>query len=413
MAGFRTVESIEIRPGEARMEEIKDVDRKVDPFLHVPLPVAGQAAGTSYEGSRSDGMKDFLAIGEKGGGAELKDNANLVRYDEKARDAKVQEAVQDPSLPNNSSTEITGARSLLENVAFYFKKAMGFMGGGLGGPMMIFSFMLRPGDTLEIHNAREFSDVLHLYNDKLKAFDEVSALSRSGQQLTPQQEKFLQNPETIDLNKQRLQMVKDNYQFHTLETANEPSSDVLDHLQAHLKADDYGSHFQFGEGEVFKDPSALLELVEDFLGKAYRGELKQGSTFPFLVRTASGDVIGARIRFSPANDMQNGVPVGPSSPGGRVVIGIEFDQPIGKDAIVETYPGQETRSVTRTSGGRNESIRVLDGEKQNTYMMYIIGGSYGPTGKFGLYTVYSGRYAPPISDSAFWSQHAFLSGKPK
>ena len=95
---------------------------------------------------------------------------------------------------------------------------------------------------------------------------------------------------------------------------------------------------------------------------------------------------------------------------GRVVLEITFDQPIGEEAVTEIAEGQNVLRANRLSGGRQEAVQVVDGARPATNTLYVMGGSYGPTGRMGLYTVFSGEYAPPMNDTAYWNHHAFLTG---
>lgn len=146
MPGFRAGEKIEVRPGETRMEEIKELDRKVDPFIHV-TPFSGEVASTLYDPGKNSALREFLEVGERGGIPEVNVRTKLEEYTA----SKSRFLLTDGS--EEGLTELPRAEihkpSLMEGILGVFRKIGGWFGGGLGGPMMIFGgLFLRPQEKL-------------------------------------------------------------------------------------------------------------------------------------------------------------------------------------------------------------------------------------------------------------------------
>jgi hypothetical protein len=161
----------------------------------------------------------------------------------------------------------------------------------------------------------------------------------------------------------------------------------------------------------FGGAEELISFSEKLLARAYKGEVKPGAEVEVTLSPKGQKPLKGKMRVLRTGEKIDGVDVGPSDTGGRLVVEVKFDRPIGKEGVVELKDGQKALEVDRNSGGRTEKVKVVEGEKADTDTIYIVGGSYGPTGKFGLYTVFSGRYAPPISDTAYWGKHAFVTGE--
>ena len=178
-----------------------------------------------------------------------------------------------------------------------------------------------------------------------------------------------------------------------------PENQTYKHLEVHFRGNDFGSVFT--ESKAFREPHEIISSAEDYLQKAYKGELKPGQSIE-----ADSDDSHYRVRFLPTNSVVDGVSVGSSAAGGRVVLQMEFDRVIGQDAVV-SLEGRSPSREQRTLGGRDEEVNIVEGNAPETKTMYIIGGSFGSTGKFGLYTLYPGTYAPPVNNRAYWEQHAF------
>jgi hypothetical protein len=155
MPGFKGIEKIEIRENgghaEARATEVLTA-----PFVRPNLVEPG---AHSYESPRPEGLQGFLALGEIPG-KELADYTEALRRSS-PNDLEFRPLPQAEGIQKNAFVEypppVTGFRSLLQNVAYYFKAAMG---GGLGGPMMIFGFLLNPkllSPAPQAMNAEQFT----------------------------------------------------------------------------------------------------------------------------------------------------------------------------------------------------------------------------------------------------------------
>jgi hypothetical protein len=111
---------------------------------------------------------------------------------------------------------------------------------------------------------------------------------------------------------------------------------------------------------------------------------------------------------------------------GRVVITLHFDSPIGSDALVSlpSQPEAHQIRVIRDAATPSESIvtavRTTKDGIPNTSEVTVIAGPYGPTGKWGIYTMFPGQEAPPFpnerqpedvreSYERFWQTHGFLA----
>lgn len=169
MPGVKGFESGELRLGEARIETVKEIDEKAEPFIHPVLPMGNDGISAGYQAPKPEGLKNFLEIGERGGSPEAQLADKLQRYDLSMDRPLSREAIN-PGPMDFPPAEISGARSLLQNVSYYFKKTIdlwfGAMGGGLGGPMMIFGFLLGPkgsggegsGSPINIKLSRDFEE---------------------------------------------------------------------------------------------------------------------------------------------------------------------------------------------------------------------------------------------------------------
>lgn len=252
-------------------------------------------------------------------------------------------------------------------------------------------------------DADEFKTQLTQLNEKLTDFDRVSSLERSGKQEEARAEIVRIGTDVFEQLKtvaeQRSAIVQENYQVHELVSATD-DRDTLDHLDAHLNGTEFGS--VFSKSDTFPDSASIISFTEDWLEKAYRGEMQPGQSIPTAVNGNE-----CLITLLNSNDKIDGQDVGYSNSGGRVVIKVEFKEAIGKDAIVELGEGMTVRKEPRTLGGRNEEVNIVEGSSSDTNTMYVIGGSFGPTGKFGLYTTFPGTYAPPMNDEEYWSAHGF------
>ncbi|MBI2337169.1 MAG: hypothetical protein HYU97_10475 [Deltaproteobacteria bacterium] len=197
----------------------------------------------------------------------------------------------------------------------------------------------------------------------------------------------------------------------TLKSANVPDSPIYAHLAVHVDAatPGLGSKVTLGRGGVFVDPSALIEFAETLVTHGFQGEVAFGKDLTIsLARLGIPDNLSTR--FFNTGDVIEGVAVGTSEPGRRLVIRLETQNtPLGQDGIV-ALEGQQSIRVKRRSGGREEIVNIVNGVGAPTNTLYVVAGPYGPTGQFGLYTVIAGTFAPPTSDRAYWDTHAFTTG---
>lgn len=221
MPGFKGIEKNEIRPGEARAEETKEIDRQVDPFVH-PTLIETPGNRSSYEGAKSDGLKDFLAIGEKGTFPGPK-TVSLEKAPVSAKQAREE-------------------KGLFAGLAHFFRKTVPDFFSNLPiapvGPMMIFSFLLFP--------SRDYGKTIEKLDKDLAEFDRVSSLRKKGYDLNPQQKKIFENPNLNALNEKRQMLVKD-YQERLEASRQTPAAKIRGEVQHILEEEDISSLF-----DVFK-----------------------------------------------------------------------------------------------------------------------------------------------------------------
>lgn len=146
--GIRAIDAKEEVLGrEGKSAEVVEVDRKAEVFIK-SRPVTIDGPGSSYQAGRSQGMMDFLAIGDRGGTPDVRVAEQVRRY-ESAEARALPPAEIDKAPAELPPPKITGIESLIKNLAYYFKKAVTFllggMGGGMAGPMMIFPVWLLKG----------------------------------------------------------------------------------------------------------------------------------------------------------------------------------------------------------------------------------------------------------------------------
>lgn len=108
----------------------------------------------------------------------------------------------------------------------------------------------------------------------------------------------------------------------------------------------------------------------------------------------------------------------------RVVFQMDFNRAIGTDALTETNSNVgQVIEVVRDAGTENEtSVKVVPTETMpETSILTVVAGPYGPTGKWGIYTMFPGEEAPAFPNAArqseadlnaskdFWSSHGFYA----
>lgn len=244
----------------------------------------------------------------------------------------------------------------------------------------------------------EFKKELQSFNDQLKDFDGVSAKKRKGEVLTEEDEKILSNTDFKDLDSKRSQFVRENYKQHELVSVSNEDSNTYKHIDSHLSGG-FGSNFT--KSEIFQNPKSVISFAEKILEKAYKGELDK-----------------ANLENS---NLLSSLKITEGKEGGRVVIEVIFNSPIGVNALVErdesmqTLPVENSDLLPEVKARYAGTEAVSNLQKEQTNKMYIIGGSFGPTGKFGLYTTYPGEYAPRVPNPTstpeeleFWKKHVFI-----
>lgn len=111
----------------------------------------------------------------------------------------------------------------------------------------------------------------------------------------------------------------------------------------------------------------------------------------------------------------------------RTVFQIEFDHNIGTNVLVEIPADEQEQftTVIRDAGTPHEAnVKIRESEDiPQTNTVTVIAGPYGPSGKWGIYTMFPGLEAPPFpqperqspeafqSNTAFWNTHGFLATK--
>ncbi len=200
---------------------------------------------------------------------------------------------------------------------------------------------------------------------------------------------------------------------HKLKSAAEAGNRIYDHLLVHLQARDHaqglGSQIHLGLEHVFVNPESLIGIAESIVFGAYQATIPTGKSITLDLRAIGRN---ETLTMTPlqSGEMEAGVPVGTSEPGKRVVIRLESTQePLGRDTVV-ALEGQQTMQVKRKVGGRDEVVNIVNGETVPTNVIYVVGGPYGATGEFGIYTIFAGTFSPPASDQVYWGAHAFVTG---
>jgi hypothetical protein len=79
MPGIRGAERVEIKPGEIKTPEAKDIEIKVQPFLLPVNPSVGKIP--LHQGANGEGVKSFIEIGENNVGLDPQFRPDRVHYD--------------------------------------------------------------------------------------------------------------------------------------------------------------------------------------------------------------------------------------------------------------------------------------------------------------------------------------------
>jgi len=143
MPGFKGVKGPEIKMEGKVGVEGEVLDAKVLPFAKA-LPEAAAPGG--FQPSRESGLAKFIDIGEKGYTFDLKENKNLERYLEKAGPVELTPLRKDLALVETVSLKTSPLARAYHWAARWMNRILDFigsrLGGGFGGPMMIFAGFL-------------------------------------------------------------------------------------------------------------------------------------------------------------------------------------------------------------------------------------------------------------------------------
>lgn len=110
---------------------------------------------------------------------------------------------------------------------------------------------------------------------------------------------------------------------------------------------------------------------------------------------------------------------------GRIVLEIDMGRAIGTDALVKVQEKNNVVHGTRDAGTPHEQpIKMIEkdpAEIPTTSIITVIGGPYGPTENWGVYTMFPGAEAPPFPNqerqqsedfekfTEFWDKHGFYA----
>jgi len=163
-----------------------------------------------------------------------------------------------------------------------------------------------------------------------------------------------------------------------------------------------------------------LYTDKDHIERHFSGSLTAGSKFYPNAKDIVMGVVEQELikKFNSAQESK--------IPAGRTVLVLNFDIPVGTDALValNAIPEGSQHKLIRDVGTPNEAIftavEALKGDILETSTVTVIAGPYGPTGKWGIYTMFPGKEAPPFpsenqpeairqSNQDFWNNHGFLA----
>lgn len=157
-------------------------------------------------------------------------------------------------------------------------------------------------------------------------FDQLDRQKRSGQPLSPEQTQ--QNESLQTLAGERMNFAREHPALHELMSGQAKESPIHQHLEAHLKGTEFGSVFT--KSEVFPSPEAIIGYAEQALGEAYKGKLQPGG-----VIHGEQNGVAYELTLLPSNAIEDGLSVGSSAPGGRVILRAEFQETIGERLTTE------------------------------------------------------------------------------
>jgi len=169
-------------------------------------------------------------------------------------------------------------------------------------------------------------------------------------------------------------------------------------------------------------PQEYVSLFSEsaHIERHFSGSLTAGSKF----YSDAQEIVTKRAEQELKNAF--GVALQQSKEVGRVVLTLKYDRPIGTDALVDLAGQSEDKlhRLVRDSGTSYEAIftavEMNQQEIPKTSIVTIIAGPYGQTGKWGIYTIYPGREAPPFpsekqsaevreANIAYWKTHGFYA----
>lgn len=252
-----------------------------------------------------------------------------------------------------------------------------------------------------VENGEDFSNFfnrsdLHRLNKELKKYDEIKM---KNEELSDEEEEILNNDYLSGLDEKRSYIAENASPGAKILSEADKDSDVYEHIQSHLKGDGFGSVFT---DNLYENAEEIVEVAEKALSKAY----KEG-------QEGLDDILEERYELNEGSISEG------SASDGRIVLELEFTNPIGKDALREKDGNMDVRDIEETElpeeiKERYSGIEVAQGlEKEDTNKMIVVGGDYGPTGQYGLYTTFPGKNAPPApnddrsteEDKKFWDKH--------
>lgn len=397
MPGFRGIEKTEIDRSPVADWAREVLDAKVAPFIN---PIVGENRMSRFTmAPKPEGLEKFIDIGERGSAKGLEEYSEAIRGIEGRSPEKIPDSRDLVPAKESSPTFFQG-------LGHFFKKAFNFllvgMGGGFGGPLMIFGGLLGGGENGRASSAIEFKDRLNEFNERMKVFDDArQALNSNTSVKLSQKRKLLRillDPEHLELQKKREEFIRANVTWHSLDPSPIYTEDMFKEA---LLTRTYGSRVHFGEGEIFRNSEELIRFAKETLGYGYRGLMKPGERDQWIYATPQGEKVRVFVEVMPSEKQY-----GSSTPGGRVVMRLQFERPIGKNGVVRIQKGQATR-YGETPFSEIGSIPFVQGPKTLTDVLFLVGGPSGQA-SYDLLRFIPGHYTAPLELASFWKEHAFL-----
>jgi hypothetical protein len=377
MPGIKGIERAEFKRGAELHSEAKALDREVAPYVR-SLEVERSPVFSSSEPREK--LESFISLGEM-------------------------PAVEIPASHMGKPGFFSGFREIVQRVGTQLKR----LSGGIGpvAPMMIFSFLLRPGSR-KVATAMEFAMTLDKFNQELAQFDRAKAYQREGWPLSPDMKITLSNAHWVELNRERSEFIKENFRHHHFESVfTQDSSGAKGFRISHPEQNGLSELLQpsgqfaprifLGEQEMFLDTRALLRFSEEVLAKAYREGMPAGSMLSLSFVDPRGEALSADLSVLESSQGE----------GRHLVLRIDFPKSIGKESIARI----EAADVVGESPGAPER-KILDAEEANTNILIIVGGEKkSELGLFQLQDVSLGRFAYRRFEANFWAEHVYVQEK--